>query len=176
MYLQNSGVKEFKALSNPLRLRMLSYLDKPRTVKQVADEMGMRPHTLYHHMRVLEACGLVRLVRRKKRKGSIEEKYYALTEGYKQSKGPDMVVLEGKKDILEHALALLSEYRRSIEFNPDKPCKSCTKRLTVRSGDCGEMQKKLKLGIERLVEENLDPFVAPDGDATFIFNAIGFIK
>ncbi len=68
-----------RALAHPLRLRLVElFAEGPRTTKQVAEELGLPPTRLYHHVHALEAAGLLRLRERRKKRGT-EEKYYEAT-------------------------------------------------------------------------------------------------
>lgn len=173
MRLQNSDYKKHKAFSNPLRLQMMEHLNSPCTVKQVANKMGMRPHTLYHHIRVLEESGIVELVRHEKLKGSIEKKYFQLTEEYRGSAKPaPKVVNEG----VYLAIEVIDDYLNSVESRPDLPSHAYESYVTINSKDAGKIQKKLNEGLKDLVEKVLMPFDRPDGDTTFILNTFGFVK
>jgi len=176
MELQNSSCKEYKALSHQLRLRMLPYFETARTVKQVADKMGMKPHTLYHHVRVLEECGIVQLIRTKKRNGSIEEKYFQLNEKYRKDIKEHLDETLAPDKALDITLSIIKEYQESISTHRDQHCHNCVKRVTIRSKDSGKIKRSLKTGVEKLVEEHLKPYSTPDGDATFVLNTFGFLK
>ena len=76
-----SRVLKFKALSETIRIRMIPHLSEPRTVKQVADILGIDHHSLYHHMRVLENANIVELVKTREL-GNITEKYYKLVDNW----------------------------------------------------------------------------------------------
>jgi len=110
MNLQSSSCKEFKALSSQLRLRMLPYFEKARTVKQVADALGLKPHTMYHHVRVLEECGIVRLVRTVKHNGSIEEKFFQLTAKFNRHRKAIKLSGAARNDALELTMSIIKEY------------------------------------------------------------------
>ncbi len=173
MHLQDSDHKKHKAFSNPLRLRMMDFLDTPCTVKQVASKMGMRPHTLYHHIRVLEECGVVELIRHEKLKGSIEKKFYQLTSEYRRSESPvPKVVNEG----VYLAIEVIDDYLNSVETRPDIPSHAYESYITINAKDAEKIQKKLNEGIKDLIEKCLMPFDKPDGDTTFILNTFGFVK
>lgn len=176
MDLQNSDHRHFKAFANPLRLRMMGYFKDPRTVKQVADELGIRPHTLYHHIRVLEECGVVSLIRRKKLNGSIEEKYYQLTEKYIRGAGTLSFLTGDMKYALDAVMAVVEEYRQCIGEKKEMPGYACQRRIQVNSADFPEIQKHLDEGIEYLCDECMKSFGNPDGDATFVMNLLGFLK
>ncbi|MCG3151663.1 MAG: hypothetical protein GEEBNDBF_00943 [bacterium] len=69
-----------KALLDPTRLKMVLQLSTPRTVKQVADRLGVSYRRLYHHMQVLEEAGVVEQVNVPHRR-SVAERYYKVREG-----------------------------------------------------------------------------------------------
>lgn len=69
-----------KALLDPTRLRMVLQLSVPRTVKQVADRLGISYRRLYHHMQVLEQAGVVEQVNVPYRR-SVAERYYQVRDG-----------------------------------------------------------------------------------------------
>lgn len=69
-------LEQIKVLSHPLRLRILESLSrKPMTTMQVAEKLGEKPTSLYHHVDLLEEAGFIELVNTRKKRGTIE-KYY----------------------------------------------------------------------------------------------------
>jgi DNA-binding transcriptional ArsR family regulator len=176
MELQRSDHKHFKAFANPLRLRMIGYFKNPRTVKQVADELTIRPHTLYHHIRVLEDCGVVNLVRREKLNGSIEEKYYQLTEKYQSGSGTLSLLMGDMKYAFDAVMAFVEEYKQSVEAGKEMPGYVCQRRIRINTADFPEIQKHMDEGIEKLCAECMSSFESQDADATFIVNLLGFLK
>ncbi|MEO7995741.1 MAG: winged helix-turn-helix domain-containing protein [bacterium] len=69
-----------RALLDPTRLKMVLQLSVPRTVKQVADRLGISYRRLYHHMQVLEEAGVVQEVNVPHRR-SVAERYYQVKDG-----------------------------------------------------------------------------------------------
>jgi DNA-binding transcriptional ArsR family regulator len=54
--------KTLEVLYNPIRYRLFKKMyPRPRSVKELADEVGVGANTLYHHVRLLQKHGLVRL-------------------------------------------------------------------------------------------------------------------
>lgn len=51
-----------QALYDPLRYRLFRLLETPRSVAELASEVGMPANRLYYHVRRLVECGLVRQV------------------------------------------------------------------------------------------------------------------
>ena len=172
MTLQNSDHLKHKAFSNPMRIRMLEYLGTPRTVKQIAGEMGMRPHTLYHHIKVLQECGIVELVGSEKLKGSIEKKYYQLAKEYLSQANPDITA---SKEIICFARAVSAEQRDAMP-SADQPAIESNSLVTIRSEDASRIKEKLDEGLKQLVEKYLKPFETPDGDTVFILKTFIFLK
>lgn len=73
------GFAQMKALSHPLRVRLLELFGEPRTTKQAAEKMGEAPTRLYHHVAALEKAGLIRLKETRPNRGTTE-KYFQLVK------------------------------------------------------------------------------------------------
>jgi predicted ArsR family transcriptional regulator len=72
-------LETLKVLSDPLRMQIAELMShQPRTVKQVAKELGTTPHKLYYHVKLLEDHGLIRVVETRLVSG-IVEKHYQIT-------------------------------------------------------------------------------------------------
>lgn len=75
-----AGLEQMRALSHPLRLRLLEVFgEHPRTTKQAAEALGEPPTKLYHHVAALERAGLVRLRETRQNRGTTE-KYFEVTQ------------------------------------------------------------------------------------------------
>ena len=75
--------EQIKALAHPLRQRILELMiEAPITTKQVADRLGEKPTKLYHHVETLESAGLIRLVKTKRKRGTIEKYYEAVAQRF----------------------------------------------------------------------------------------------
>jgi len=71
-----SSTAQLKAVSNPLRMRMLEQLiAAPHTASQLGAVLHMAPSRAHYHLKQLESAGLCRLVEQRAQ-GSIVEKYY----------------------------------------------------------------------------------------------------
>lgn len=76
MQISVHTAQQFKALGDPLRWRILRTIRyQPATAKQIADILHSPPGTVGHHLQVLEAAGLVKVVARRLTHGIIA-KYY----------------------------------------------------------------------------------------------------
>lgn len=77
-------LEQLKALSDPLRLRILQALcGPPRTTKQVADYLDEKPTRLYHHVDALEAAGLIQLVHTRPKRGTLEKYFQAVARQFR---------------------------------------------------------------------------------------------
>jgi ArsR family transcriptional regulator len=72
-------VKMLKALSNPIRLKMIASLcDKPKHLYALAKELNLPYPLAYLHLNGLKKLGLVKEIREEKKvKGLPSVKYYA---------------------------------------------------------------------------------------------------
>lgn len=72
-------LEQFRAISDPIRSRILGIIqNQPATAKQIADRLGATPGAIGHHLRVLEAAGLAKIVARRLVRGIVAN-YYTRT-------------------------------------------------------------------------------------------------
>jgi len=68
----------FKLLEDETRRRVVFMLrDSPMTVKEIADQLGLTPQNIYHHMNRLQDAGVVELSY-ERRNGHMIESYYSV--------------------------------------------------------------------------------------------------
>jgi DNA-binding transcriptional ArsR family regulator len=80
---QLAGLEQVRAVSHPLRMRLLQlFAEKPRTTKQAAEELGESPTRLYHHVAALERAGLVRLRETRPNRGATEKYFEAVANTF----------------------------------------------------------------------------------------------
>ncbi len=71
--------QQLKAFSDPTRSRILGIIqNQPATAKQIADRLGATPGAIGHHLHVLEAAGLAKVVARRLVRGIVAN-YYTRT-------------------------------------------------------------------------------------------------
>lgn len=75
-----------KVLADPLRLRIRELMEKPTTVKRVAERLDMLPTKLYYHINLLEKHGLIVLVDTRIVSGIIEKHYQVAAKIVKVAK------------------------------------------------------------------------------------------
>src|SRR5438093_9411843 len=79
-------VAALKAVADPLRLRVLLALaEGPKTVKELAGELGVGPTRLYYHVNMLERNGLITVVERRMVSGIEERRYAGVAKNYTAS-------------------------------------------------------------------------------------------
>ena len=47
------------AVADPIRLRILSYIRRPRAVRDICEHLGMAQPRISHHLGILRGCGLI---------------------------------------------------------------------------------------------------------------------
>jgi len=78
-----TSLEQVRAISAPLRQRIIEKLiDQPMTAKQVALALGENPTKLYHHIQVLEALGLIELVKTEQKRGTTEKYFRAVASSF----------------------------------------------------------------------------------------------
>jgi DNA-binding transcriptional ArsR family regulator len=71
--------KQLKAMADPLRAQLIQLLrDRARSTQELSEELAIPKGTVGHHLKVLEAAGLVRVVRTRKVR-AMTEKFYGRT-------------------------------------------------------------------------------------------------
>jgi DNA-binding transcriptional ArsR family regulator len=100
-----TDLDQVRVLADPLRLRILEQLCvEARTTKQVAQRLGEKPTKLYHHVEALERVGLIRLVRTRQNRGTIEKYYLAVAREFRTDSrifSPSDAGSEAKGDTLQ---------------------------------------------------------------------------
>lgn len=141
-----------KAFADPLRVRLLLELSYgPRTVKEVANTLGVRPTRLYYHLRILEKRDLVRVAGRRMVSGIEERSYEATAKGWTIDAsllgGPDVVragVIKSMFDVTAAELELVLD-REPNALSEDRtvvPTLVFT-RLMLSPEDLEELQRRI---------------------------------
>ncbi|NUT96305.1 MAG: winged helix-turn-helix transcriptional regulator [Saccharothrix sp.] len=81
--------EQFKALSHPLRQRLLFALGRePATTSQLAVSLGAQKGNIGHHLKVLREAGLVRVVETRQVRGGTEQYYQRAAKRMSYSSSP----------------------------------------------------------------------------------------
>ena len=104
-----SDLDQVKVLADPLRIRILEQLcTEERTTKQVAKLLGEKPTKLYHHVDALERVGLIRLVRTRQNRGTMEKYYIAVARQFRADSRIFSAAETGSEDEEEALQAMIS--------------------------------------------------------------------
>ena len=79
-------LETLRALSDPLRLRILELLAQPQTAKTIAANLSMGKTKLYYHLNLLEKHGIIRVVRTRVVSGIIEKSYQVTALSFRPAK------------------------------------------------------------------------------------------
>lgn len=66
----------------PLRRDVLALLDRPRSATEVGDALGLSRQRVNHHLKALEAAGLVEVVEERQRRGFVERVFRATADRF----------------------------------------------------------------------------------------------
>jgi DNA-binding transcriptional ArsR family regulator len=113
------NVEALKMIADPLRLQIMRNLERPRTVKDLADQLDIPATKLYYHVNQLESHKIIRVVDTRIVSGIIEKHYQVTAKNYHVSR----TLLKGAKESQEQLEVVLSaifdsakaEMRESIQ-------------------------------------------------------------
>jgi DNA-binding transcriptional ArsR family regulator len=133
-------LKQLKALTDPLRLRVLeAFVQRQATTKQVAELLGEKPTKLYHHVQMLEEAGLLRLVETRQNRGTVEKHYRAVARDFtvdrkllEVNRGTRRATRDYESLVLSALEATLSEARKGIAAGLVRPVEEGRNALMYR--------------------------------------------
>ncbi len=94
-------LESLRALADPTRLQIIELLVKPLSVKEIAEEMAVPRTRLYHHIKMLEQNGLIRVVGERKARALNERVYVAAAKEFRPGPG---ILEEATGDEMAEAL------------------------------------------------------------------------
>ncbi|OPA76123.1 hypothetical protein BVG16_18065 [Paenibacillus selenitireducens] len=106
-----------KVISNKLRMKILAIFDdeKPRTSKQLADELGLPASKTHYHVRELAKVGLLVQTETKEKGGIIEKYYLPIAKGFRIALQDEPHREEGEKSGKHLVVkSFLSEYQEAF--------------------------------------------------------------
>jgi DNA-binding transcriptional ArsR family regulator len=145
-----STPEQFKALSHPLRHQILGLLNqRAATLGQLADALGCLRGTVSHHLKVLEAAGLARVVRTRPVRGGTEQ-YWGRTAWIANL--DDLPDVDGRAVLLDLVRGDLAP------DEPDTPGTFGLRRVRLEPEQARELAKRLDE-----VFEQFDSLDSPHG-------------
>ena len=82
-----TDLNTLKIIADPTRRDIMRHLDKPQTVKEVAEMLDKDPTKLYYHVRQLEKHGLIQVIETNIVSGIIEKTYQVVARQFHLKKG-----------------------------------------------------------------------------------------
>ena len=82
-----ADVETLKVLAHPQRLEILRSLERPHTVKQVAEKIDADPTKLYYHIRMMEKTGVIYVTETNVVSGIIEKTYQVVAKTFTVAEG-----------------------------------------------------------------------------------------
>lgn len=172
----NDGVMEIddiavlEILNNSTRLKILSNLEEPSSVKAAAEAMGVPTTRLYYHIKLLEEAGLIEVVETRKVGAMIERLYQSVADTFRPGqalfeKSGDLkrlakvtadIVLDGARLDAETGLVRHLEAMAEGKKRSELPG---TLSRSVRS-----MSPATAADFERRLEELIDEWSSSDSD------------
>lgn len=117
-----TSLEQLRAISDLLRVRIMDNLkEKPLTVTQLAELLGMAPAKVHYHVRELEKVQLLKLVETREKGGILEKYYQAVARNINVSKSLFSSVsqdeaVEGISQLLNQARdGYLAAFQRSMQ-------------------------------------------------------------
>jgi predicted ArsR family transcriptional regulator len=113
-----SDVEQLKAISDPLRLRLIEIASedpgRPWTAKALAEKLGTKQTKLYHHLNLLEERGFLRVAETRMVSGILEKGYAATARSYRLEPGLLGQAAAGNKAIDDMLDAIFTKSRAEI--------------------------------------------------------------
>ena len=166
--LNVTTVQQFKAISDPTRSRILGIIqNQPATAKQIADRLGATPGAIGHHLHMLEAAGLAKVIARRLVRGIVAN-YYTRTARIFTYDFLDEIAggTSGSLEIMSKARDELVEALVGVESDPHQTMAFPHARLSP------ERAQAYFERIEALIEDLLHEPSDPNGQVYGVFVAI----
>jgi len=153
---------------------MVLQLSLPRTVKQVADRLGISYRRLYHHMQVLEEAGVVEQVNVPHRR-SVAERYYKVREGELLISPQATGTTLNETHLLAQQVATTTCNELTSVLQLDRHFQLRVARFEVHCdpADRHDVLKAIE-AIQAEAEERIQALEQPNGNATLILFTLAF--
>jgi len=78
-----SDLEQVRLLADPLKLRLIQvFAERPRTVRDAADELGENLTRLYRHVDALHDAGLIEITHEAKKRGTVERTFRSIARRF----------------------------------------------------------------------------------------------
>ncbi|HZU69095.1 MAG TPA: winged helix-turn-helix domain-containing protein [Ktedonobacteraceae bacterium] len=160
-------VQQFKAFGDPTRRRILGIIqNSPATAKQIAERLGATPGAIGHHLHVLEAAGLAKVVARRLTRGIVANYYTRTARIFDFHLSRDMA---GESPGLDIFTNVRNELIEAIDSGEEDPLLyDGFPRVRLSPKRASYYQERLEALVEDILHEKPDP----DGKVYSIFVAM----
>jgi DNA-binding transcriptional ArsR family regulator len=156
--------QQFKAFGDPTRRRILGIIqNQPATAKQIADRLEATPGAIGHHLHVLEAAGLAKVVARRLTRGIVANYYTRTARIFDFSPSREITDESVGLDIFTNVRNELIESMES--GNKDALLYDGFPRIRLSPERARHYEERLQALVEDILHENPDP----DGKVYDIF-------
>jgi DNA-binding transcriptional ArsR family regulator len=160
--------QQYKALGDETRTRILGIIrHQPATAKQIADRLGLAPGTISHHLQVLEAAGLAKVVARRQVRGIVAKYYTRTARIFAYERPPDMpedgmAVLDIATSAYNELRDAFAEIKRKLargDLNPDDetPGQLGFPHARISLTRAAEYTERMRALIDEFNAEPIDP-------------------
>lgn len=168
-----SDVEQLKAISDPLRLRLIEIASddpgRPWTAKALAERLGTKQTKLYHHLGLLEERGFIRVAATRMVSGIQEKRYQATARSFRVDRallagGDPVSAVSGAIDAMfdKVRLELVAGLERGeLNLDPDSPDRTRMGLWATHARLSPASVKRVMRLINRLAE--VDSLDEPDG-------------
>lgn len=117
-----TSVEQAKVFSHELRIEIMKCFlyEKPKTAKQIADELEMAASKVHYHVKELVKVGLLELVETRENSGIIEKYYLPVAKLFRINLNKEEL---SDEDLIDPKITMLmsaaSEVKQSIRLFPD---------------------------------------------------------
>lgn len=149
--LEINDLETMKLLTHPARLAIIEALSEPRSVKEIAEVLEVPRTRLYHHIKLLEERGILRVASTRK-KGALEEKLFDTT-AHSFSPGAELLESDDRPERVEAIVAaVLDSTREDLR-------RSLLKQFAEDQEDDEPEQTSLTRSIARLKPAEAESFI-----------------
>ncbi|MDX1448679.1 MAG: helix-turn-helix domain-containing protein [Acidimicrobiia bacterium] len=143
--------EHFDVLSDTTRLEMIEQLLRPRTVRELAEQMRVPRTRLYHHVNLLEDAGMIQVVDTRRAGAQTEKVYQVAAYAYQPS--PEYLESAGPR---EKAQAVLTSIFGTTEADFIRSVEEGSARLEDRAS---KRTMQIRRGLLLLDEARLHEFI-----------------
>jgi len=108
-----TGIEQLKALSDPLRIKILTRLiEKPMTGQQLSETLKISRSKIHYHLGELEKNGIIEVVRREEKKGIMQKFYRSVAKSIIPS--DELMPFVDSRSVRQLGLEVINRLKKKI--------------------------------------------------------------